>query len=473
MTDRLHIEDIDWLTIGLYLVLVAFGWLNIFAVSYNDQFHSILDLNRNYGDQFLWILATFVVIIFLFGLDHRFYQFFAYPIYGFSIFLLLAVLLFGTEVNNARSWFRIFGFNFQPSEFAKLATLLALARYVSSYNVKLWNWRSILILAMIIGLPSLLIAVQPDWGTALVFTGLVLLLYREGMPGWVMAMMVYLIILFLITLLITQTEVIFMLTALAFIAFAVSNRKIKQVLVAGAFLTSLFFIIQMLVMLTGLSFGLQEVMLIVLSVSFVLFLIFALRHKMKHVLLIMALLAGSLAFTYSVDYAFHHILLPHQQTRVNILLGKETDVQDVGYNLNQSKIAIGSGGFLGKGFLQGTQTKLNFVPEQSTDFIFCTIGEEWGFVGATLVILLFVSLLVRLVFLAERQKSNFARIYGYGVVSFIFLHFGINIAMTIGLFPVVGIPLPFFSYGGSSLLAFSMMLFIFIRLDAMRKVYVA
>jgi len=306
-----------------------------------------------------------------------------------------------------------------------------------------------------------------------VFTGLVILLYREGMPGYVMAMMVYFIGLFLFTLLISQTEVLIMLVAFAFAAFAISSRKVKQIAGCGAVLLFFYFAIQLLGRMEHLSLSLLQVMLLSLALSSVLFLVFALRYKMKNALLVMALLAVSLAFTYSVDFAFHHVLQPHQQTRLNIVLGKVSDVQDVGYNLNQSKIAIGSGGFLGKGFLKGTQTKLNFVPEQSTDFIFCTIGEEWGFAGATVVILLFVALLVRLVFLAERQKSNFARIYGYGVISILFIHFGINIAMTIGLFPVIGIPLPFFSYGGSSLLAFSMMLFIFVRLDAMRKVYVA
>ncbi len=469
MTEK---ANIDWTTVILYLILVVFGWLNIFAVSYNEQFHSIFDLNRNYGDQLIWILASFVLIILLFAVDHRFFYYLAYPVYAVAIVMLLAVLLFGTEVNNARSWFRIFGINFQPSEFAKLATALALARFLSSYNIKIWYWKSMLTLCCMIGIPALLIFIQPDWGTALVFTGFVIMLYREGMPGWILAMIFFIAGLFLITLLLVPAEVIVVLISLAFIGFAVFDRKVKHIVTGGIIFIGFYFLTGLLADVLSIEAGLYQILLASLVISAIVYLILVYLHKLKHVLLILALLFGSIAFTYTVDYMFHSILKPHQQMRVNILLGKETDIQNVGYNLNQSKIAIGSGGFFGKGFLQGTQTKLDFVPEQATDFIFCTVGEEWGFAGATLVIIVFIALLLRIVFLAERQKSNFARIYGYGVLSVVFFHFGINIAMTIGLFPVIGIPLPFFSYGGSSFLVFTLMLFIFIRLDSVRRIYV-
>ena len=324
----------------------------------------------------------------------------------------------------------------------------------------------------LMALPAILIALQPDWGTALVFAGIVILLYREGMPGWILTLMVYFSGLFLITLLLSQTEVIVILISFAFIGFAVFHRKIKHILTGAAILVILFYAVKLLADMDAFQASQYQVILVTLALSSVSYIVLAYLRKLKPVFLALALLFGSVAFTYTVNYAFHNILKPHQQMRVDILLGKESDIQNVGYNLNQSKIAIGSGGFMGKGFLQGTQTKLNFVPEQSTDFIFCTIGEEWGFAGATVVIILFAALLLRLIFLAERQKSNFARIYGYGVISVIFFHFAINIAMTIGLFPVIGIPLPFFSYGGSSLLSFTLMLFIFIRLDSMRKVYI-
>ncbi|MBN1159547.1 MAG: rod shape-determining protein RodA [Bacteroidales bacterium] len=472
MKDRLYIGEIDWIAVILYLTLVIFGWLNIFAVSYNNQFRSIFDLSTNYGDQLIWILTSFVLIILLFAVDHRSYYYFAYPVYGIAVILLLAVLLFGTEVNNARSWFRIFGVNFQPSEFAKLATALALARFLSGWDVKIWTWKSMLTVSLMIGLPAMLIAVQPDWGTALVFSGFVLLFYREGMPGWVMAMMTFFVGIFLITLLLVPADLVIMLVSIAFIVLALLSRKTKHVMVSAAICIVFYFTTMLLTDVLPIEVTQYEVILIALALSTIVYLILIYKYKLKRLLLVLALLSGSIAFSYTVDYMFHNFLKPHQQMRVNILLGKETDVQNVGYNLNQSKIAIGSGGFIGKGFLKGTQTKLSFVPEQSTDFIFCTIGEEWGFVGTTLVIVVFVALLIRLLFLCERQKSKFARIYGYGLLSVIFFHFSVNIAMTIGLFPVIGIPLPFFSYGGSSFLAFTLLLFIFIRLDSVRKVYV-
>lgn len=472
MIDRLNIsEEIDWTTIMLYFVLVVFGWMNIFASSYNDQFTSIFNIHQNYGDQLLWILVSVLMIIALFAVDHRFFYAVTWVFYGFAILMLLAVLAVGVVVNNSQSWIRIFGFNLQPSEFVKIGTALAIARYLSGYNVKLWTWKSMSMLTLIIGFPVGLILLQPDVGTAMVFSCFILLMYREGMPGWILALSLFITVLFLMTLLLPSSTVLIILLILAFGAFSLVNHKIRDSLVALMIFGASYCILHKILPSFGFKESLYYELLGALVFSSVLFFVLSIAKKIRGVALIIILLFGFIGFTYTVDYVFHEILKPHQQTRVNILLGKETDIRDVGYNLNQSKIAIGSGGFFGKGYLKGTQTKLDFVPEQSTDFIFCTVGEEWGFFGTTIAILLYLGLLIRIVFLAERQRSQFARIYGYGVASILFFHFAVNISMTIGLFPVIGIPLPFFSYGGSSMLAFTLLLFILIRLDSVRKIY--
>jgi rod shape determining protein RodA len=472
MIDKINLsEEIDWTTVGLYLLLVIFGWMNVLASSYNEQFTTVFNIRQNYGDQLLWILVSFVMIILLFAIDYRFYHFFAWILYGFSILLLIAVLVFGVRVNNSQSWIRIMGFNFQPSEFVKIATALAIARYLSGYNIKLWTWKSIVVMGVVIGLPIGLISLQPDWGTALVFSCFILLMYREGMPGWILALSIFITVLFMMTLLLSNTTVILILIILALSIFGAINRKAGQAVWGAVVITAFYFGIRYGASLVDRTFSSYTLLLFALSVSSVVFLIVSLIKKIRNILLVLIFLYGFIGFAYSVDYVFHNVLKPHQQTRVNILLGKETDIRNVGYNLNQSKIAIGSGGFFGKGYLKGTQTKLDFVPEQSTDFIFCTVGEEWGFLGTMIAILLYLGLLIRILFLAERQRSQFTRIYGYGVASILFFHFAINLGMTIGLFPVIGIPLPFFSYGGSSMLAFTLLLFILIRLDSVRKIY--
>jgi rod shape determining protein RodA len=473
MIDKLNIsEEIDWTTVGLYLLLVVFGWMNIFASSYNDQFRSILDIRQNYGNQLLWILVSFIMIIFLFAIDHRYYHFFAYAFFGFSILLLLSVLVFGVEVNNSRSWIRIFHFNLQPSEFVKIASALGIARYLSGYNVKLWTWKSFMVMAILVGLPVGLISIQPDWGTALVFSCFILVMYREGMPGWILASSIFIAVLFMMTLLLKNTTVVIILIAFALVGFGIISRSVFKALISGIIWVVVYVALRQSVPWLPVRPDGYQIILLSLGLSSIVYLILSVTRKIKNVMLVIIFLFSFIGFTFSVDYVFHRILTQHVQTRMNILLGKENDIRNVGYNLNQSKIAIGSGGFAGKGFLKGTQTKLDFVPEQSTDFIFCTVGEEWGFIGTFLVILIYTGLLIRILFLAERQRSQFSRIYGYGVVSILFFHFAINIGMTIGLFPVIGIPLPFFSYGGSSMLAFTLLLFILVRLDSVRKKYI-
>ncbi len=472
MTRPINIfESIDWITIFLYLVMVIFGWMNIFAVNYNEQFNSIFDLNQEYGKQLIWILISFVSILILFIIDYKFYPFFAYLIYGLAILLLLIVLVFGRYIHGSKSWLTVFGLSFQPSEFAKIATSLAIAKYLSTFNVKIGTFKSISIILTFIALPAVLIFLQPDWGTSIIFCFFFLVLFREGLPGWVLILGAIIVALFIASLLFQKLVIVISLIILAHVVYYILNKRIKHNIITGLILVSIYFIIKFSVSYTDYIISEYLILLIALVITSLTSMILALRQKIQNVLFILFFLFSFIAYTYSVDYVFHNVLKPHQQKRVNILLGKESDPRGYGYNVNQSKIAIGSGGFLGMGFLKGTQTKLDFVPEQSTDFIFCTIGEEWGFVGTTIVIVLFTLLLIRIIFLAERQRSLFIRIYGYGVAAIIFPHFAINIGMTIGLTPVIGIPLPFFSYGGSSFLAFSILLFILVRLDAARMAY--
>lgn len=407
-------NNIDWLTVLLYLILVFVGWISIYSAVYDEAHHSIFDTTQRYGKQLIWIAAACVLALTILMIDSKFFSTFSYLFYGLGILSLLAVLVIGTKISGSRSWFQFGSFGLQPSEFAKFFTCLALAKYLNAFNVSLNRFKHIFYSGVIIATPALLILLQPDTGSTLVFVSLILVLFREGLSGKFLIIGLSAIILFVLTLLLNK-----------FFVFG------------GLF--------------------------VVLS----LFFFYLSRTKRNIYSLILILLIGG-GYIFSVDYTFENVLQSHQKKRINILIGKETDPRGAGYNVNQSKIAIGSGGLAGKGFLKGTQTKFNFVPEQSTDFIFCTIGEEWGFLGSLFVIVLFLILLARLIKIAERQRSAFSRIYGYGVASIIFFHFMINIGMTIGLAPVIGIPLPFISYGGSSLWAFTILLFILLRQDATR-----
>ena len=462
------IKNIDWLTVIIFFLLIVFGWLNIYAAVYNEPHRSIFDLSQLYGKQLLWIFAAVILAGSLFLIDEKFFFFFSYPIYGLSLLSLILVLLFGTEIHGSKSWFVIWNFNFQPSEFAKIATSLALAKYVSSYNFKINKFWNIVIIFLIVLLPALLIAMEPDMGTAIIFCSFLLVIYREGFSEIILFIGILFIGLFLLTLLVDKLFILGGLIFIAFLLLWLMRRKISISLLALLILAVSSGIIYGLSRIYHWNVSYYSIITIGLLISLPFYLFYAIRKKMRSVLILAGCLVISVIFTFSVDYVYHDILKEHQQTRVNILLGIESDPLGHGYNVNQSKIAIGSGGFIGKGFLKGTQTKFDFVPEQSTDFIFCTVGEEWGFIGTFLVVGLFLLLMLRLIKIAERQRSDFSRIYGYGVIVIIFIHFTINIGMTIGLLPVIGIPLPFFSYGGSSLWAFTILLFIMIRLDASR-----
>ncbi len=416
MRDRnFSLANLDWVLIGIYFLLVIFGWINIYAAVYNSDHSSILDMSQRYGKQLLWIVASFVIILLIMLVDPKFFNQFSFLIYGFHILTLIAVLLFGNEVAGSKSWFEFGSMKIQPAEFVKYSTSIALAHFLSTTNqltLKKLLWSGVIIFT-----PALLIVLQNDTGSALVYVSFIFVLYRKGLPGGVFVLGFSFIIIAILALIFSEIQ--------------------QQLIIIG-------------------------VAAIILSVA-----MFFLKRNLRNILKLVAILAVFSASLFSVGVAFNK-LQPHQQIRIKVLLGLEDDPYGAGYNVHQSKIAIGSGQFSGKGFLKGTQTKFDFVPEQSTDFIFCTVGEEWGFIGAGGVIILFVILLVRIVYIAERQRSEFSKLYGYGVASILFFHFTINIGMVLGLLPTIGIPLPFFSYGGSSLWAFTILLFIFIRQDADR-----
>lgn len=410
------INRLDWGVILLYFLLVLLGWLNIFAVVYDiQQEQSIFALSLNSGRQLIWICSSLVLISLILLIDFRFYDSFAYLIYLGVILILIFVLIFGREIAGSKSWFTIGGFGLQPSEFAKFATALAVSKYLSTKNKVFENIRSQAMLFAIIGLPAILILLQGDTGTAMVFGAFALVFYREGFSPLLLGIGIAAALLFVLTLFIPQLYLIIAVVITAFLLIGINTRKAKRII----------------------TIAVAAVAVITVIVS--------------------------------VDFFVNDILKPHQQNRIKALINPEGDPLGYGWNVTQSKIAIGSGGLWGKGFLRGTQTKFDFVPEQSTDFIFCTIGEEHGWIGSVVLIGLFVLLLIRITTIAERQKSTFARVYGYSVAALLFYHFGVNIGMTIGLFPVIGIPLPFFSYGGSSLWAFTILLFILLKLDAHRS----
>ncbi|MDR0728616.1 MAG: rod shape-determining protein RodA [Prevotellaceae bacterium] len=460
---------LDWATIGLYLVLIGIGWINIYAAVYNDEHSRIFDFSQRYGKQLVWIASAFLIAAFILLLDSKFYSVFGYPIYGAVLLLLLFVLVAGTEVNGSRSWFIIGPVRLQPSELAKTATAIALARMMSAYGFVLSRCANLCRIALVIALPAGLIFLQHDTGSAVVFGAFLLMLYREGLSGWFINIVLFAITIFVLSLIWETVSILMLCAIIGSILYMLCRWRIMRPLMLTAGIFAVYWLlVKWLLPTFDIAVAPDMVFMALCAVAVVLGAIIAVRHRLRYVWYILCFFIGSIALIYSVDYVFDHVLKPHQRDRIENLLGIREDLQGAGYNVHQSKIAIGSGGLTGKGFLQGTQTKYNFVPEQSTDFIFCTIGEEWGFIGAFVVIVCYLLLLFRLIIISERQKNAFARIYGYCVISILFFHFIINIGMTIGLAPVIGIPLPFISYGGSSLWAFTILLFILLKLDAAR-----
>lgn len=411
------IGKIDWTIVLIYLALVMIGWFSIFSARYNEAHPSIFDMSQVYGKQLVWIGISLLIGFIVLLIDAKFFNAFSLWIYIAVLFSLFAVLVYGKATKGATAWIEFGPIKFQPSEFAKMATALAVAGYLDRLDVDLQKRKDQLVAIALVLIPMALVLLQNDTGSAIVFVSFIFVFYREGLPGtgWVMIAGVVAIILFVFTLIWSQ-----------------------------------------------------KIMYIILGSLFVLTLTYYLLNKKKGLLTMVAVFAFMFAFVFSVDYAFNKVLQDHQQNRILVLLGQLDDPKGVGYNVHQSKIAIGSGGLTGKGFLQGTQTKYDFVPEQHTDFIFCTVGEEGGFLGTSIVVLLYIVLLVKIIFMAERQRSTFSCVYGYGIAGILFVHVAINIGMTIGLVPVIGIPLPFLSYGGSSMLAFTIMLAIFVKQDAYR-----
>jgi rod shape determining protein RodA len=461
-------DNVDWTTIGLYLAMMFIGWINIYAAVYNEEHKSIFDMTQQYGKQLMWIGAAIFIAVLMINTDSKFFVTFAFPIYIALTFLLMLVPLVGTEINGAKSWIKIGGFSIQPSEFMKMATSLALARYISSYDFKIHDYKSLLALAGILGIPVGLIFLQNDTGSAIVFGVFILVLYREGLNGLVLFFSFLIALVFILTMLLDPLFTILVLTIAALVINYLLKKKLQRTLIGGGTFFGIFGLLWGLNHILGGSVSPVFFMLIAAILTSAMFFIWAIVLHKHSLAILIGIYLGSVLFSVSVDYVFHNIMEEHQRNRINELLGIQSDIHGAGYHVNQSKIAIGSGGIFGKGFLQGTQTKFDFVPEQSTDFIFCTVGEEWGFVGSTVVIGLFLALLMRIIYLAERSRSRFSRVYGYCVACILFFHFAVNIGMTIGLAPVIGIPLPFFSYGGSSLWSFTLLLFIFVRLDASR-----
>lgn len=474
------LRSLDWWTIGIYLCLLAFGWLSVCGASYTYGDTDILSLSTRSGMQIVWIGTSICLGFVLLMLDDRFYDTFAYIIYAILLLLLFATIFNPHEIKGSRSWLVLGPLRLQPAEFAKFATALAVAKLMSTYGFNMHRWKDFAAACAVVLLPMMFIVAQKETGSALVYISFFLMFYREGMTGSVLFTGVAMIVYFVVG--IRYEETLMLDTGTSVGKFAVlmlvhifvsgmvytyckDKRQALTILAYTLGLTLLAFLFAQFVI----PFDIVWVQLAV-SVALVGYLLYnALSKRIKHYVYIMLFAVGSIAFFYSADYVLNNILEPHQRVRINVLLGLDEDLSGAGYNVHQSEIAIGSGGLKGKGFLNGTQTKLKFVPEQDTDFIFCTVGEEEGFLGSAGVLLLFLALILRLIKLAERQPFKFGRVYGYCVLSIFLFHVFINVGMVLGLTPVIGIPLPFFSYGGSSLWGFTILLFIFLRIDAGRN----
>jgi rod shape determining protein RodA len=407
-------NNLDWMSVIIYIALVLMGWLNIYSSSLSsiDQETSIFDFTQIYGKQFLFILFSLPLIFIVLAVDAKFYEKYATIIFGVALLSLAGLFIFGKTIAGQRCWYGFGSFTLQPSEFAKAATSLALAKYLSDVQVNLKAVNRQVQALIIIFLPVMLILPQPDPGSALIYSTFIIVLYREGLPSW------------------------YVWTGFIAILLFVFALVLKPLVVVG------------------------------IALAVIIFFYYRGRFVDRNWILSSILLVLISGYVFSVDYVFDNVFKQHHRDRFNILLGKEVDMKGVGYNTNQSEIAVGSGGWFGKGYLEGTQTKGGFVPEQHTDYIFTTVGEEWGFLGSLFVIALFVILIIRVIYLAERQKTKFSRVYGYCVAGILFIHFFVNIAMVLGIFPTIGVPLPFFSYGGSGLRGFTILLFIFLKMDA-------
>ncbi len=489
-------KTIDWSLVVCWLVLILIGWANIYASVHATEEGSIFDFASRSGKQFVWMVTAFGIAgLILFVIPPRIYEGAALPIYLMVLGLLVAVIFLGIEVKGSRSWFAFGPVRFQPAEISKISTSLMLAAVMSQLGYKIGRWKDFILTSLIILVPMLIIVGQSETGSALVYVGFIFMLYREGLSGWLIFMVGMAILTFILTLTASPFVACLVLVGVASLCICLYSGRFKWwLLICVPLIVLMAFVPSILEAIAAsgqtVAEGTAEIVegeavaepfisrikplyillgVVGISLPFVAFQAFRERNMFTHLALIS--LIGGIILTFSVDFLFNDVLQDHQRKRIEVLLGMKEDPAGVGYNVNQSMIAIGSGGLFGKGYLNGTQTTYGFVPEQSTDFIFCTIGEEWGFAGSAFVILLYVFLIWRIIKNAERSREAFTRIYGYCVACCIFMHLFINIGMTIGLMPVIGIPLPFVSYGGSSLWAFTALLFIFIALNRNERKY--
>ncbi len=473
------LKSIDWWTIILYLLLVCFGWLNIYGADYDFDQTSIFDPSNRAGKQFIWMIISLVIGFLIMLIDDKIFDIFAYIFYAAWIVLLLITPFLADNTKGSYSWIQFGGFRFQPAELAKCFTALALAKCMSQYGYNIHKTRDIIITAAILLVPMAIIMLpQRETGSALVFMAFIFVLYREGLSKYVPLLFVAAIYFFVITIKYSHAELpwgegtvgffvdcLSILLIEAYFLFTKTHlKKHAWILIGGSII--LYGIAILINLFVGINFDIAFAIIICISVVYLI--ITTLYYRIKPIIMLAICAAGILLYSFGCNYIFSDILQPHQQKRIEVLLGLDDDLSGAGYNVNQAQIAIGSGRFLGKGYLQGTQTKMKFVPEQATDFIFCTVGEEWGFIGSAAVLLVYLAFILRLIYLAERQKSKFSHIYAYCVASIFIAHLAINVGMVLGLMPVIGIPLPFFSYGGSSLLGFSILLFILLKQDAAR-----
>ena len=474
------LRSLDWWTIGLYLVLLAFGWISVCGASYTYGDTDIFSFSTRSGMQIIWIGTSICLGFVLLMMDDRFYDTFAYVIYAALLLLLFLTIFNPHEIKGSRSWLVLGPLRLQPAEFAKFATALAVAKLMSTYSFTIHYWKHFAAAMAIVVLPMLFIVAQKETGSALVYLSFFLMFYREGMPGSILFTGVAMVFYFVVgirfedvMLLETPTSIgkfVVLLLVQIFSSVMVrvycdNKKQVRFILSICLGVTALALLFSFYVIPFDIVW--VQLFLCILLIGYLLHQ--WLRSSLTPYLYIVLFALGSIAFFYSADYVLNNVLEPHQRVRINVLLGLDEDLTGAGYNVHQSEIAIGSGGLQGKGFLNGTQTKLKFVPEQDTDFIFCTVGEEEGFLGSAGVLVLFLLLILRLIHLAERQPFRFGRIYGYCVLSIFLFHVFINVGMVLGLTPVIGIPLPFFSYGGSSLWGFTFLLFIFLRIDAGRN----
>ena len=475
------IKSVDWVTIAIYLALVVFGWFSICGACYNYGDMDLFSFDTNSGKQLVWIGGAFCLGFFILMLEDKIYDWFAYIFYAFMMVLLFVTPFLAEDIKGSYSWLKLGPVSLQPAEFAKFATALALAKFISSYGFVMGRLRSSIPVFSLVLLPMLLIILQRETGSALVYLAFFLMLYREGMPGSILFTGISVVVYFVVGIRFGQEllpdgctclgefavfSLITFLSALLVYAYCEQKNVFRNILVynGGSIVLALLFSLYVI------PFNLVYFLYVECAGLIVYLLYLSFHERVMRYFYIALFAVASVGFFYSADYVFEEVLEPHQRIRIEVLLGMEEDLAGAGYNVNQSKIAIGSGGLLGKGFLNGTQTKLKYVPEQDTDFIFCTVGEEQGFLGSAIVLLLFMVLILRLIFLSERQHSRFTRVYGYSVLSIFFFHLFINVGMVLGLTPVIGIPLPLFSYGGSSLWGFTILLFVFLRMDASRIV---